>query len=93
MPRYLLALAALVAVTLVGTEPSHAYNDGPWCAIVEVGEGSAREICHFRSIEACQREVISGNRGTCTQNPSWSGAQRDWRPAKRKAGSKRRHQL
>ena len=93
MAKFLLALAALTVGTLLGTEPGRAYNDAPWCAIVEVGEGSVREICHFRSIESCQQEVISGNRGTCSPNPSWSNAQREWRPAKRKAGSKRHHRL
>ena len=37
--------------------------------MVNIGEGSVREICEFRSIEACQQEVISGNRGTCGVNP------------------------
>jgi hypothetical protein len=90
MPGYLLALAALTACVLLGTKPSQAYNEPPWCAVVNTGEGSVREICEFWSIEACQREVISGNRGTCGVNPYWTGAQREGRPAKRKAGAKRR---
>jgi len=91
MPGYLFALAALTACVLLGTKPSQAYNEPPWCAVVNTGEGSVREICEFWSIEACQREVISGNRGTCGVNPYWTGAQREGRPAKRKATGKRRH--
>ena len=73
MPRFLLALAALTVGTLLGIEPGRAYNEGPWCAVVEVGEGSVREICHFRSFEACRQEVVSGNRGFCNHNPRWVG--------------------
>ena len=92
MPRYLFALAALTAGVLLGTKPGQAYNDAPWCAVVNTGEGSVREICEFWSIEACQQEVISGNRGTCGVNPYWTGVQRGGRPAKRKATGKRRRQ-
>ena len=92
MRRFLFALAALTAGILLGTKPSQAYNDAPWCAVENTGEGSVREICEFWTIEACQREVISGNRGTCGVNPYWTGAQRKGRPAKRKAVGKRQRQ-
>jgi hypothetical protein len=85
MSRYLLALVALTAGVVLGTEPSRAYNDAPWCAIENTGEGSVREICEFWSIEACQREVVSGNRGTCGVNPYWTGQQRGRQPVKRRS--------
>jgi hypothetical protein len=92
MPRYLLAVAALTAGVVLGAEPSRANDEAPWCAIENNGAGSVREICEFWSIAACQREVISGNRGTCGVNPYWTGAQREGRPTKRKAGGNRRRQ-
>ena len=91
MSRLLFALAALTAGILLGTGPSRA-SEAPWCAVVNTGEGSVREICEFWTIEACQQEVISGNRGTCGVNPYWTGVQRGGRPAKRKAAGKRRSQ-
>ena len=73
--RMSLAVSAVIVVTLLGTSPSEAYYNGRWCATVFNGEGSVREICHFNSFDACQAEVIAGNRGTCGPNPYFTGQQ------------------
>ena len=51
---------------------SHVY-EGRWCALTDTGAGRVEENCYFDSFEACRLEVISGNRGTCTQNPAFTG--------------------
>jgi hypothetical protein len=76
MPRTLLAIAAMIGISLLGTRPTQAQQaqyEGPWCAIVFIGEGSVKEICHFRDFASCQAEVISGNRGQCGNNPRYVG--------------------
>jgi hypothetical protein len=49
--------------------------EGRWCAREDAG-GDIHEDCTFDSFEACRLEVISGNRGFCTQNPAWQGPDR-----------------
>jgi hypothetical protein len=73
MQKFLLILTALAAATLLGNPPAQAYEEGPWCAVVSVGEGSVAERCHFRDFETCRLEVVSGNRGFCNHNPRWPG--------------------
>jgi hypothetical protein len=65
----------LIGATLPGNGPSQASTEGPWCAIVNEGGGSTREICHFQDIESCRLEVISGNRGFCRRNSYYTGPQ------------------
>jgi hypothetical protein len=83
MQKVLFVAAAVTAAILLGNHSSQAYYEGPWCAIVNTGEGAISERCHFRSFEACRMEVISGNRGTCTQNPRWPGYYASPSPRKR----------
>jgi hypothetical protein len=59
----------------------HAY-EGAWCALQDTGAGRVEEDCTFDSFEACRRLVISGNRGSCTQNPAFTG--RVERPVRKK---------
>jgi Protein of unknown function (DUF3551) len=73
MRKFLLILAALVASVLLGALPSQAYDEGPWCATVSLGPGVVSENCQIRDFETCRQEVVSGNRGFCTQNPRWPG--------------------
>jgi len=68
----LMAGVALVAM-LVEARPVQAY-EGPWCAILNYGNGSAYEDCHYSSIEACRPNVLAGNRGFCNPNPRWVAA-------------------
>lgn len=75
MRRTLLAMAAVVAMALgagSGLAQQRQY-EGPWCATVFNGEGSVKEICHFRDFESCRLEVVGGNRGTCGHNPRYAG--------------------
>ena len=72
MPKILFTFAAIVGATLLGSGPSTAV-EGRYCAVVFNGEGAVKEICHFNSFEACRLEVVSGNRGTCGNNPRWTG--------------------
>lgn len=63
---------ALVAV-LLEARPVQAY-EGPWCAMMSMGNGGTYEDCHYASFEACYPNVLAGNRGFCNQNPRWVGA-------------------
>jgi len=51
---------------------THVY-EGRWCANTDTGGGRVEENCTYDSFEACRLEVISGNRGFCTQNPAFAG--------------------
>jgi hypothetical protein len=73
MRKCLIVAAALAAAMLADSRPSHAYADGPWCAVVSTGTGSIVEQCDFWDFERCRLEVISGNRGFCRQNQYWPG--------------------
>ncbi len=83
------AVMTLVIATLVGTSASRAgggYYDGswqsfwypdrpegPWCAKQNVGADWVRDDCRYATLEACTRDVIGGNRGTCMPNPWYRG--------------------
>jgi hypothetical protein len=67
-----MAVAAVAAAWCFNASASHAYGDGPWCAVLNVGDGDVIWDCRYRSIEECQPNVISGNRGTCNLNPAWA---------------------
>ena len=68
----LIAGVALVAV-LLEAGPVQAY-EGPWCAVLNYGNGSAYEDCRYSSIETCRPNVLAGNRGFCNLNPRWVAA-------------------
>ena len=70
MRNLLLVITALAAVTLLGTRPTLASAEGPWCLIFDQG----KERCEFRDFETCQQEATGGKRGFCNQNPRWSGS-------------------
>ena len=63
----LIAGVALVAV-LLEARPVHAY-EGPWCAMMSMGNGGVYEDCQYASLEACRPNVLAGNRGFCNRNP------------------------
>jgi hypothetical protein len=64
MDKALLVVAALAGASVLGAGSSRAY-EGAWCAVQSTGLESVSERCHFRSFEACRREVVSGNIGFC----------------------------
>jgi hypothetical protein len=74
MRKFLLVLAALAAVTLLGSSPSQAYyGTAPWCAVVNLGHGSVVQRCVYWDFETCRQNVIAGNRGFCNTNPYFAG--------------------
>ena len=50
-----------------------AYNNRPWCAVINLGPGDAYWDCQYRSVEECVPNVIAGNRGFCNPNPAFVG--------------------
>jgi hypothetical protein len=66
MRPILLALIAVSAATLAGTEPSSAQNRR-WCT----QSRSGFPICAYDTFEQC-RAAASGTGAYCTENPSWT---------------------
>jgi hypothetical protein len=90
MRRHLLMLVTLTGTMVLGLHPANAYNDGPWCAVVDLGPGTSVERCDFWNFEACRQEITGGNRGFCRPNQWWAGGPppyRDRIPARRRARS------
>jgi hypothetical protein len=83
--RPMLIATALAAATLCGAGAAHAYYEGPWCALSNVGGNTVRENCSMRTLEMCVQEVIAGNRGFCNPNPRWQGNQPVTRRSVRKS--------
>lgn len=82
MRNRLLILATLAGAVLLGPSPAGAY-EGPWCAVVGLGEGSTIERCDFRDFESCRQEITGGNRGFCNHNPRYTGGTSERTPRKR----------
>ena len=72
------------AILAIGPRPAQAYNDAPWCAVLNFGP-DAHWDCQYASFEACYPNVLAGNRGFCNQNPAYVG------PAEPRRKSARRH--
>jgi hypothetical protein len=67
-------LAALAIMPLFsGPAQSQAIYNGPWCAIVMIGEGSIAQRCDMRSYEMCQQEIRGQGASHCVQNPRYRG--------------------
>jgi hypothetical protein len=72
--RLLLAGAALAATVCLEAPAAYAFGDAPWCAMIELGEGSVHFDCQYRTVEECVPHILAGNRGSCNVNP-WPGPQ------------------
>ncbi len=74
--KYLLAAAAIAASVVAFTGPASAYYEarqqGPWCAIMNMGTGTVYEDCSYASLEACRPNILAGNRGFCNPNPAYA---------------------
>lgn len=70
--RVLAVAAALTAFLTFDAGPARAV-EGPWCAFINLGTGNVYEDCQYWSFEACQPNVLAGNRGFCNVNPRWVG--------------------
>ncbi len=73
MLRFLMAAIAVLTLVYSSGQAARA-EEGPWCAIMDLGTGNAYWDCRFYSLEACRPYVISGNRGFCNPNPRYHGA-------------------
>jgi hypothetical protein len=73
MKKYLL-LGALTVAALLPAGESHAYYEGPWCAVVNDGAGNVVENCSMRSFEMCRQEaLIGGATAFCRINGRFPG--------------------
>jgi Protein of unknown function (DUF3551) len=70
-----IALAAISTLVFVSFDlrPTQA-AEGPWCAVASIGQGAVREDCTYNSAEECRTRGLAFDRGSCTQNPRWNGA-------------------
>ena len=67
-----ISAVAAVVIAIVSALPAQA-GEGPWCAFISLGTGNVYEDCQYYSFEACQPNVLAGNRGFCNVNPRWVG--------------------
>ena len=67
-------VTALAVTTWFGTSSSRAYGDAPWCALINIGQGTVYWDCQYPTFEACYHlgNILGGNRGFCNLNP-WPG--------------------
>ena len=67
-------VTALAVTTWFGTSSSRAYGDAPWCAVINIGQGTVYWDCQYPTFEACYHlaNILAGNRGFCNLNP-WPG--------------------
>jgi len=68
----IISAAALAIALASAPAPAQAYNDAPWCAVINTGLDVHWE-CQYSTFEACYPNVIAGNRGFCNQNPAYQG--------------------
>jgi hypothetical protein len=66
-------IAAIAATTCFGVVSGRAGGDAPWCAVMNIGNGTMYWDCHYRTVEECVPNVIAGNRGFCNLNPRGPG--------------------
>jgi hypothetical protein len=81
----ILSIAALVIAAVSFNVGAPRAAEGPWCANINIGTGNVYEDCQYWSFEACQPNVLAGNRGFCNVNPRWVGPPPDQRALKRGA--------
>ena len=87
MTRVVLVATAALAGVIIGLQPAQAY-EAPWCAVIEVSEGSVYWDCQYRSFEDCysRGNILAGNRGTCNPSPYYvAGSAEQTQTRKRRA--------
>src|ERR1700688_1838692 len=92
MCRLTIAIAAVAAAMClqVSTSQAQYYGDAPWCAVLQIGIGSATWHCYYRTVEECVPNVLAGNRGSCNLNPYFTASRAPATTA-RPAHPKRQH--
>jgi uncharacterized protein DUF3551 len=68
--RLVPAVAVSAAALSFNVPASQALEHGPWCAVVNLGNGNQYWDCQYNSLEECVPNVLSGNRGFCNVNPA-----------------------
>lgn len=71
--KLMIATATLAAGSLIDIPASDAFGDAPWCAVINIGNGTVYWDCEYRTVEQCVPNVIAGNRGFCNLNPYGPG--------------------
>jgi hypothetical protein len=64
----LIAAAAALPLFLAAPADAQTRGGGSWCAGQTIGADSWTEDCSYRSLAACRRQVIAGNKGVCSPN-------------------------
>jgi hypothetical protein len=62
--------ASLAVGSMFDARASDASGDAPRCAVIEIGVGDVAWDRQY--LEQCVPNVLAGNRGNCTPNPSES---------------------
>lgn len=75
-------LVFVVAALSFAPGPARS-SEAAWCAVADIGWGSADWDCQYYSLEECVHHILAGNRGFCSLNPRYNAA----------PSAKRRHQL
>jgi len=72
--RLTAAIAVVAGITWLGTASGHAAGNAPWCAVINIGQGTVYWDCQYPTFEACYHlgNILAGNRGFCNLNP-WPG--------------------
>ena len=85
MTRVVLVATAALAGVIIGLQPAQAY-EAPWCAVIEVSEGSVYWDCQYRSFEDCysRGNILAGNRGTCNPSPYYVAGPAEQRPTRKR---------
>jgi len=75
---------ALAAVAIWACPyPAKAAVEGPWCAMIGIGEDSMIEKCDMMSFEQCRTEIAGMGSNHCTPNPRYQAKASE--PKRRKA--------
>src|SRR5215469_13163232 len=60
-------IVTLAAATSFGSSTGRASGDAPWCAVINIGQGTVYWDCQYPTFEACYHlgNILAGNRGFC----------------------------
>ena len=85
MTRVVLVATAALAGVIIGLQPAQAY-EAPWCAVIEVSEGTVYWDCQYRSFEDCysRGNILAGNRGTCNPSPYYVAGSTEQRQTRKR---------
>jgi len=74
LAKLTIGIAALAVATWFGTSSSRAGGNAPWCAVINIGQGTVYWDCQYPTFEACYHlgNILAGNRGFCNLDP-WPG--------------------